>query len=92
VLTIGSVTGFEFRARAVKLTSEPVNPDAEHWATNGSLYMSPSNTAELVGHVAIARDQRLANDLPAKLARRVSGTKMTGGPLDEAGLPVVLIR
>jgi type I restriction enzyme, S subunit len=56
VLTLSSVTGFDFRADAIKLTSEPIDPDASYWAANGSLYMARSNTAELVGHVAIARD------------------------------------
>lgn len=55
MLTLTSVTGFDFRANAIKLTSEPVDLEASYWASNGALYMARSNTAELVGHVAISR-------------------------------------
>jgi type I restriction enzyme S subunit len=55
VLAITSVTGFEFKPSAYKLTSEEVSATADYWAKNGDLFMTRSNTPELVGHVAIAR-------------------------------------
>jgi type I restriction enzyme S subunit len=54
VLTLTSVTGFFFRADAVKFTSEPVSRDANYWAADGDLFITRSNTPELVGHAAIA--------------------------------------
>lgn len=52
VLTLSSVTGFEFRPSEYKLTSEPVQKGAHYWAEEGDLLISRSNTAHLVGHVA----------------------------------------
>lgn len=53
VLTLSSVTGFQFKKEAVKYTSAQVNPKAHYWVENGDLLMTRSNTPELVGHVAI---------------------------------------
>lgn len=69
VLTLSSVTGFDFRATAFKLTSEPANPHAQYWARDGDLFMARSNTAELVGHVAIARELTHATIFPDLLMR-----------------------
>jgi type I restriction enzyme S subunit len=56
VLTISSVTGFDFKPSAFKLTSEPTRENAHYWANEGDLLMTRSNTLDLVGHVAIVRD------------------------------------
>jgi type I restriction enzyme S subunit len=53
VLSLGSVTGFEYRATEFKRTSLPTVEDAHYWLRPGDLLMSRSNTPELVGHAAI---------------------------------------
>lgn len=53
VLTLSSVTGFQFKKEALKYTSAQVNPKAHYWVENGDLLMTRSNTPELVGHVAV---------------------------------------
>lgn len=69
VLTLSSVTGFDFRATAFKLTSEPVDPKADYWARNGDMFIARSNTPDLVGHVAIARDLGQPTIFPDLLMR-----------------------
>lgn len=54
VLTLSSVTGFEFRKNKIKYTSIDTDPTRHYWVNNGELLITRSNTPELVGHVAIA--------------------------------------
>lgn len=53
VLSLGAVTGFEYRASEFKRTTEPTSPDANYWLKEGDLLITRSNTPELVGHAAI---------------------------------------
>jgi len=53
VLTLSSVTGFQFGKDKVKYTSAPTKPDAHYWLKDGEFLITRSNTRELVGHVAI---------------------------------------
>lgn len=53
VLTLSAVTGFRYDPRAIKRTSERVDPDAHYWLERGDLLITRSNTPELVGHAAI---------------------------------------
>jgi type I restriction enzyme S subunit len=53
VLTLSSVTHFQFDGSRVKYTSAPTKKDAHYWLREGELLISRSNTAELVGHAAI---------------------------------------
>jgi type I restriction enzyme S subunit len=54
VLTLSSVTGFQFRPDKIKFTSAPTNPRRHYWIKNEDFLITRSNTPELVGHVAIA--------------------------------------
>ena len=54
VLTLSSVTGFEFKPGKVKFTSAATDARRHYWVRNGDLLITRSNTHELVGHVAIA--------------------------------------
>ena len=54
VLTLSSVTGFQFRPDKVKFTSAPTDAQKKYWVKNGDFLITRSNTPELVGHVAIA--------------------------------------
>ena len=56
VLTLSSVTGFNFRAEKIKFTSAPTDSRRNYWVKNGDFLITRSNTPELVGHVAIARE------------------------------------
>lgn len=56
VLTLSSVTGFQFKADKIKFTSAPTNNMGRYWVKNGDLLITRSNTPNLVGHVAIASD------------------------------------
>ena len=53
VLTLSSVTGFQFNKSKVKFTNAATKKDAHYWLKNGELLITRSNTTELVGHVAI---------------------------------------
>jgi len=53
VLTLAAVTGFRFDPKAIKRTSEPVDPKAHYWLQPGDLLITRSNTPEFVGHAAI---------------------------------------
>jgi len=53
VLTLSSVTGFDFKSEKIKFTSALTKADSHYWAENGDLLITRSNTPELVGHVAI---------------------------------------
>jgi type I restriction enzyme S subunit len=53
VLSLGAVTGFNYRAHEFKRTSEPVSENAHYWLRSGDLLITRSNTPELVGHAAI---------------------------------------
>ena len=54
VLTLSAVTGFVFRSEKIKFTSAVTDSRARYWVRNGDFLITRSNTAELVGHVAIA--------------------------------------
>ena len=54
VLTLSSVTGFQFRPDKIKFTSAPTGAHRNYWVKNGDFLITRSNTPELVGHVAIA--------------------------------------
>ncbi len=53
VLTLSSVTGFEFDIGKVKYTNAFTKQNAHYWLKNGEFLITRSNTRELVGHVAI---------------------------------------
>jgi len=53
VLSLSAVTGFRFRSTEFKTTSESVPPESPYWLSQGDLLITRSNTADLVGHVAI---------------------------------------
>lgn len=53
VLKLGAVLGFRFDPSAIKYTSLPTDPKAHYWSTEGDIFISRSNTPELVGHAAI---------------------------------------
>jgi type I restriction enzyme, S subunit len=53
VLTLSSVTGFEYDGTRVKLSSAPTQDGGHYWLKNDELLITRSNTQELVGHVAI---------------------------------------
>jgi type I restriction enzyme, S subunit len=54
VLTLSSVTGFQFRPNKIKFTSAKADAGRHYWVRNGDFLITRSNTPELVGHVAIA--------------------------------------
>jgi type I restriction enzyme S subunit len=53
VLTLSSVTGFEYDGTRVKLSSAPTQDNAHYWLQEGELLITRSNTQALVGHAAI---------------------------------------
>jgi type I restriction enzyme S subunit len=53
VLTLSSVTGFEYDGSRVKLSSAPTREGAHYWLEPNELLITRSNTRELVAHVAI---------------------------------------
>jgi type I restriction enzyme, S subunit len=53
VLTLSAVTGFVYRDKAYKRTSEPTLEGAHYWLHTGDLLITRSNTPDLVGHAAI---------------------------------------
>lgn len=53
VLSLGAVTGFNYKATEYKRTSESTVTDAHYWLRPGDLLITRSNTPELVGHAAI---------------------------------------
>ena len=53
VLTLSSVTGFEYDGARVKMSSVPTRSEAHYWLKSDELLITRSNTPELVGHVAI---------------------------------------
>ena len=53
VLTLSSVTGFEYDGTKTKLTSAPLKDVAHYWLQEGELLITRSNTEDLVGHVAV---------------------------------------
>ena len=53
VLSLGAVTGFQYKATEYKRTSESTVADAHYWLQPGDLLITRSNTQELVGHAAI---------------------------------------
>jgi type I restriction enzyme, S subunit len=54
VLTLSSVTGFQFCANKIKFTSARTDLRRRYWVRDGDFLLTRSNTPELVGHVAIA--------------------------------------
>lgn len=70
VLTLSSVTGFQFKKDAIKYTSAETSNDAHYWVENGDLLITRSNTTDLVGHVAICEgidDRTIYPDLVMKM-------------------------
>jgi type I restriction enzyme S subunit len=57
VLSLGAVTGFEYRPAQYKRTSEATNPDGHYWLCPGDLLVTRSNTELLLGHAAIYSGQ-----------------------------------
>ena len=57
VLSLGAVTGFEYRPTEYKRTSEATNPDGHYWLRSGDLLVTRSNTERLLGHAAIYSGQ-----------------------------------
>jgi len=53
VLTLGAVTGFRYREKEFKKTSEPTAKETHYWLKSGDLLITRSNAPELVGHAAI---------------------------------------
>jgi type I restriction enzyme S subunit len=53
VLTLSSVTGFEFDGGKHKLSSAPTKAGAHYWLQEGELLVTRANTPQLVGHAAI---------------------------------------
>jgi type I restriction enzyme S subunit len=53
VLTLSAVTGFRYRQKEFKRTSEPISSNADYWLRKGDLLITRSNSLELVGHAAI---------------------------------------
>lgn len=53
VLTLSSVTGFQYDGTRVKFTSAETTPAAHYWVEPGDVLITRSNTPRLVGHVAI---------------------------------------
>jgi type I restriction enzyme S subunit len=53
VLTLSSVTGFQYDGTRIRMSSAPTRDDAHYWLRPGELLITRSNTRELVGHVAI---------------------------------------
>jgi type I restriction enzyme S subunit len=53
ILTLSAVTGFRYREREFKRTSEPISSSADYWLRKGDLLITRSNSLELVGHTAI---------------------------------------
>jgi type I restriction enzyme, S subunit len=53
VLTLSSVTGFNYNGSRVKFTSALTRDKSHYWLSPGELLITRSNTRELVGHVAI---------------------------------------
>jgi type I restriction enzyme S subunit len=52
VLRLSAITGYRYRPREFKRTSEATLPEAHYWLHEGDLLISRSNTPELVGHAA----------------------------------------
>jgi len=52
-LTLTAVLNFQYDGTQVKYTDTPVNQNGDYWAQPGDIFMSRSNTPELVGQAAI---------------------------------------
>lgn len=53
VLTLSAVTGFQYKEKKFKRTSELISSNAHYWLKKDDLLITRSNTPELVGHAAI---------------------------------------
>jgi len=53
ILSLGAVTGFNYRQTEFKRTSLDSPPEAHFWLEEGDLLITRSNTPDLVGHAAI---------------------------------------
>lgn len=71
VLTLSSVTGFEFKPDKIKFTSAETDSSRHYWVHNGELLITRSNTPELVGHVAIAEGIETNTIYPDLIMRMV---------------------
>ena len=69
VLTLSSVTGFQFRPEKIKHTSIPTDTHRHYWVSNDDLLISRSNTPQLVGHVAIASGINIPTIYPDLIMR-----------------------
>jgi type I restriction enzyme S subunit len=69
VLTLSSVTGFRFKPDKIKFTSAITDSRRHYWVKNGDLLITRSNTPELVGHVAIAKEIGEATIYPDLIMR-----------------------
>jgi type I restriction enzyme S subunit len=69
VLTLSSVTGFEFKPNEIKFTQAPTDNKRHYWVENGDLLITRSNTPQLVGHVAIASGIKIPTIYPDLIMR-----------------------
>lgn len=76
VLTLSSVTGFEFRSEKIKFTSARTDPKRHYWVRNGDFLITRSNTPELVGHVAIANNITIPTIYPDLIMRMTPATDL----------------
>jgi len=52
-LTLSAILGFDYDGSQIKYTDKPVDENENYWAQEGDIFMSRSNTPELVGQAAI---------------------------------------
>jgi type I restriction enzyme S subunit len=52
-LTLTAVLNFRYDGTQVKYTDYPMEDVSDYWAKSGDIFMSRSNTPELVGHAAV---------------------------------------
>ena len=76
VLTLSSVTGFEFRKEKIKHTSIETDSGRHYWVNNGELLITRSNTPKLVGHVAIAEGIEQRTIYPDLIMRMIPDASM----------------
>jgi len=75
VLTLSSVTGFQFKSDKIKYTSALTSDSGRYWVRNGDLLITRSNTPNLVGHVAIAKDINQPTIYPDLIMRMIPDTE-----------------
>ena len=77
VLTLSSVTGFNFDLSKIKYTSAPTKKEAHYWLDNGDLLITRSNTPQLVGHVAVCSGIEKPTIYPDLIMRMKVDQKLT---------------